>query len=185
MKVLSIVENEVLGPQAEEEVFDVIAILTFAVACVDVSFYMWILDALHGTMSYLEEMEQKRKMKRYLSLRLVLLLSILFAIVWAVFGIVKSYLAARMLDERHEWGVQAAWEVNYFFILASVSILWKPDPNAKEYAYVMELPSMANGDLQFSTNENVEGDDDEDDDVNPESGEEGEEDKEDDVKEIS
>ena len=155
LKVFSIVENEVLGPKVEEELFDIVAILTFVVAFIDVTFYMWILDSLSGTMQYLEEMDQKRKLQRYLRLRLVFLLSILFAFVWAVFGIVNSYMSARMLDEKHEWGVQAAWEINYFMVLASVSFLWKPDPNAKEYAYIMELPSMARDDLKFSTNEGI------------------------------
>jgi len=177
LKVFSIVDNEVLGAKAEEELFDIVAIFTFVVAAIDVSCYMWILDALSGTMQYLEEMDQKMKLKRYLKLRLVFLLSILFAVVWAVFGIVNSYLDARVLDEKHEWGVQGAWEVNYFMVLAAVSFLWKPHPHAKEYAYVMELPSMASDDLEFSTNEGIV-----DEDADVEDRVEGEED---DMKEIS
>lgn len=161
VKIFSIVENEVLATSVEQELFDFVAILTFVVAAIDVYFYMWILDALTGTMQYLEDMNQKMKLQRYLKLRLVFLISVLFAVVWAVFGIVNSYMDARMLEEKHEWSVQAAWEVNYFMVLTSVSYLWKPDPNAKEYAYVMELPSMIsdNGESNFETNAGLEDDD--------------------------
>ena len=31
-------------------------------------------------------------------------------------------------------------------VLAGVAILWRPQENAKEYAYVMELPPMMAGD---------------------------------------
>jgi hypothetical protein len=36
-------------------------------------------------------------------------------------------------------------ELNYIYVLAGVAILWRPSPNAKEYAYVMELPAMTAG----------------------------------------
>lgn len=166
LRVLRVVENEVIGSKVNRELLDVTAVLTFLVAAIDVTFYMWILDSLSGTMQYLENMSQSTKLQRYLRLRLVLLLSILFAVVWAVFGIVNNYLSTSMLDQRHEWGVQAAWEVNYFLVLAAVSILWKPDPSAKEYAYVMELPSMPNEDMEFDTNADC----DEDDDIEENSG---------------
>ena len=37
-------------------------------------------------------------------------------------------------------------EINYVFVLLSVAILWRPQPNAKEYAYVMELPAVTTDD---------------------------------------
>ena len=37
-------------------------------------------------------------------------------------------------------------ELNYIFVLMGVAILWRPQENAKEYAYVMELPSVASDD---------------------------------------
>ena len=36
----------------------------------------------------------------------------------------------------------AAMELNYIFVLLGVAILWRPQENAKEYAYVMELPAL-------------------------------------------
>jgi hypothetical protein len=37
-------------------------------------------------------------------------------------------------------------ELNYVIVLLGVAILWRPQENAKEYAYVMELPAMTAGD---------------------------------------
>ena len=36
-------------------------------------------------------------------------------------------------------------ELNYLFVLTGVAILWRPQENAKEYAFVMQLPSMKAG----------------------------------------
>ena len=162
-KVFSIVENEVLTEKVQNEIFDTVAILTFAIALMDVVFYLWILDALNASMQYLEEMNQKMKLDRYLKLRLVFLLSIVFAVAEACFGIINSFMPSRMLNERHEWGVQGAWEINYFAVLAAISYLWKPDPFARDYAYVMELPSMENADSEnYDTNAGLVEDEDED-----------------------
>ena len=38
------------------------------------------------------------------------------------------------------------------FILIGVAVLWRPNPDAKQYAYVMELPSIGGGrDMTFDT----------------------------------
>jgi len=153
-EIFAIVENEIIGPEEEEEIFDIVTILTFIVAAIDVSFYMWILDALSGTMQYLENLSQNAKLRRYLRLRLALLLSILFAVVWAVFGIVNNYMETRILQQQQEWAVQAAWELNYVMVMMVVAILWRPNATAKEYAFVMELPSMGH-DVDFD-DDNIE-----------------------------
>ena len=38
--------------------------------------------------------------------------------------------------------VDALGELNYVLVLIGVAILWRPNENAKEYAFVMELPPM-------------------------------------------
>jgi len=152
MTVLAITENEVLSTEAETELLDVVTILTFVTAFIDVSFYLWIFDALNGTMKYLEDMAQARKLKRYLRLRLILLFSVLFAVVWTVFGIVDSYNDQRIINEEENgWVLSAVWEVNYLAVLVGLAWLWAPQEGAKEYAYVMELSQLGN-DLEFDTN---------------------------------
>mmetsp|Transcript_16206 Transcript_16206/g.21489 ORF Transcript_16206/g.21489 Transcript_16206/m.21489 type:complete len:584 (-) Transcript_16206:558-2309(-) len=151
MTVFGITENQLLSIDQEEEIFDLVTILTFVVAAMDVTFYMWILDSLNGTMQYLENMSQNMKLQRYLRLRCILLFSILFAVVWAVFGIVDNLMDGHMMEVSNEWLVSAVWELNYLIVLIAVAWLWKPDPKAKEYAYVMELPTLG-GDVEFETN---------------------------------
>ena len=90
MTVFAITENEILTHNEENEILDVVTILTFVTSCIDVCFYIWIFCALSSTMQYLEGMNQTMKLKRYLRLRMILLLSVLFAIVWTVFGLVDS-----------------------------------------------------------------------------------------------
>ena len=163
MTVLAITENQILSVNEETEILDVVTILTFCTAIFDVTFYLWIFDALNGTMQYLESMNQAMKLKRYLRLRLILLISVLFAIVWTVFGIVDSYNEQRMVtEEDNGWVPNAVWEINYLVMLIGLSCLWAPEAGAKEYAYVMELPALGGDDLEFDTNIVDSPDDDED-----------------------
>jgi hypothetical protein len=165
MKTLSFVE--------EEELFDVVTVLTFVTAALDVIFIMWILDALNGTMEHLETMNQSRKLMRYLRLRCIFLFAILFAVIWAIFSLVDTYDEEGIVREEQEWVIDAATEVNYLFVLIAVAILWRPNPNAKEYAYVMELPVLGADDeneLELTVNVPSAMDDDDDDDQEPSSG---------------
>lgn len=109
-------------------------------------------------------MSQHQKLKIMLRLRLILILSILFAVFWSIFGFVNLYVNNRILNLDQEWAVKGAWEVNYLFVLVSISFLWRPNERAKELAYVMELPSSSDlDDIEFDTNEGLQEDDDWDD----------------------
>jgi len=149
LTILAVTENETLSINEEKELFDAVTIITFVVAAIDVTFYMWIIDALNGTMQYLENMNQRIKLQRYLTLRLILLFSILFALVWSIFSLVNTYTAdedASILEEQQEWAVGALMEINYLLMLIGVAYLWRPNPNAKDLAYVMELPALGGDD---------------------------------------
>lgn len=135
-----------LSYEAEVDLFDLATIFDFVVAAVNVIFIMWTLDALGATMTYLDNMNQTRKLARYLRLRTILLFAVLFAVVWSVFALVDTYDEDGIVREEHEWIVEAATEVNYLAVLVGVAILWRPNPNAKEYAYVMELSATAGAD---------------------------------------
>jgi hypothetical protein len=153
--IVSYVDMKTMSTKSEEELIGIVEILTLVIALIDVTFYMWILNALNGTMQYLENMSQHNKLRRYLRLRLILLLSILFAVVWGIFGLVDTFLDEGILSQDSEWAIKAAWELNYLLVLVSVAVLWRPNPAAKEYAFVMELPSVG-GDVEFTTNDDVE-----------------------------
>ena len=134
-------EIQRMSQEKEEELFDIVSILGLVIVAVDLIFYFWIIDSLSATMEYLENMKQTSKLLRYLRLRCILMFSILFGVVWAVFGIVDTYDAGIVTQEAR-WVLDAAMEMNYLFVLIAVAILWRPQQNAKEYAYVMQLPAM-------------------------------------------
>ena len=126
----------------EKELVDVVYILSFVIVLINLIFYFWIIDSLGGTMEYLENMKQTRKLLRYLRLRMFLMFSILFGVMWFVFGIVDT-IDQGIVSTEAKWVLDASIEINYLFLLVVVAWLWRPQENAKEYAYVMELPSMS------------------------------------------
>ncbi len=165
MTVLAITEVQVLSTAVETELVSAVMMLSLITALIDVIFYLWIFSALSGTMEYLQGLNQSRKLKRYLRLRMILLLSVLFAVVWTVFGIVDANNNQRIVNEEvNGWVLNAVWDINYLFVLVGLSCLWAPEAGAKEYAYVMELSAIGN-DLQFDTN--VDGPDSDDDEGRP------------------
>jgi len=145
-------EKDVQEISEDTEISPIKLVLSFAVAIMELVFYIWILDSLNGTMQYLENMNQSMKLKRYLRLRFILLISILFAMIVIVYTLVNSRFEGSVLGDGQEWATAAAWDANYMFILIAVAILWRPNPNAKQFAYVIELPTTGGGeDLTFDT----------------------------------
>lgn len=142
MEQIMFTEIKRLTPNEEKELFDIVSILSFVIVVINLIFYFWIIDALGGTMEYLESMKQTRKLLRYLRLRMFLMFSILFGVMWSVLGIVDTYDQGIVSNEA-KWVLDASIETNYVFLLVVVAWLWRPQENAKEYAYVMELPSMS------------------------------------------
>jgi len=156
MIVFAIEDMETLSYNEEETLFDVVRILTLVDSAINVIFIMWILDALNNTMLYLENMNQTRKLDRYLKLRCLFLFSILFATMWSVFTLVDTVQDEGIVEEEHAWAIDAATEINYLFVLVGVAYLWRPNPSAREYAYVMELPAMgADGENELELTGNV------------------------------
>jgi len=141
MMEFAVEDMTTLSYEDEVELFDIVTILTFVVAAIDVIYVLWYLDALNGTMQYLESNSQLRKLQRYLHLRSILLFAILFAVIWVVFSLVDNYDEDGIVREEHGWIVDGATEVNYLYVLTGVAILWRPNPSARDYAYVMELPA--------------------------------------------
>jgi len=141
MDVVAYTEVQKLSEEEEDELFDIVEILGIVIVVLDVIFVIWILDAMNGTMEYLENMNQTSKLLRYLRLRFILLFAILFAIAYTVFGVVDQ-VDQGIVDHEQEWVLLASIELDYVFVLLGVATLWRPQENAKEYAYVMELPVM-------------------------------------------
>lgn len=135
-------EIQRMSTKKEEELIDIVLVLGLVIVLINLIFYFWIIDSLSSTMEYLESMKQTRKLLRYLRLRMILMFSILFGVMWAVFSIVDTYDQGIAAQES-KWVIDSLVEVIYLFVLVAVAWLWRPQENANEYAYVMELPAMS------------------------------------------
>jgi len=164
--IIFVEEFQILSNEVEKEIYDIFAIFTYLVAACDVTFIIWIFDGMNSTMEYLENMNQSMKLKRFLRLRLILILSVFFVVVAAVFTIVDATMDTTLLSEGQEWLTRGAFELNYILVLFSIALLWRPDPRAKEFAYVMELPSIADDENDLALNSNIGSPDEEEDGVN-------------------
>jgi hypothetical protein len=102
MNVVAYTEVHKISQEEDDELFDIVAVLSLVIAVLDVIFFLWIIDALNGTMEYLENLSQNSKLLRYLRLRLILLCSILFTIAYTVFGVVDSYDEG-IVQQEQEW----------------------------------------------------------------------------------
>jgi Lung seven transmembrane receptor len=105
-------------------------------------FMLWTLCTLNNTIIDLKMMNQTRNLERFIRLRFLCVFSMLLATVQAVFTVVNKVNDERLVAEEHVCAIYAASEINYLLLLVGVAYLWKPNPNAQEYAGVMELPAM-------------------------------------------
>eukprot|EP00816_Leptocylindrus_hargravesii_P011914 CAMPEP_0196824648 /NCGR_PEP_ID=MMETSP1362-20130617/92602_1 /TAXON_ID=163516 /ORGANISM="Leptocylindrus danicus, Strain CCMP1856" /LENGTH=862 /DNA_ID=CAMNT_0042204969 /DNA_START=52 /DNA_END=2640 /DNA_ORIENTATION=- len=137
--------------QEEENAFKNIAsIFELFTVLLDVFIYVWIFDALKATIQHLETMAQHEKLKIMLRLRNIIYVSITFAVLWSLFRFVNYSTTPNILSMDQVWALTGAWEVNYFFLLFCVAILWCPNERSKEFAYAMELPSGGDfDDIEF------------------------------------
>jgi len=137
--------------QEEENTFKNIAsIFELFTVLLDVFIYVWIFDALKATIQHLETMAQHEKLKIMVRLRSIIYVSIAFAVLWSLFRFVNYSTTPNILSMDQVWALNGAWEVNYFFLLFCVAILWRPNERSKEFAYAMELPSGGDfDDIEF------------------------------------
>ena len=142
-------EFEELTVDEDAEILDILFVLTLVISAFQVVFFLWILDGLNSTMQYLENMNQTRKLQRFLHLRSLLLYALLLATMWVVFALVDSYDENGIVMEENEWMLESATEMIFLFVLIGIAYMWRPNPTAKEYAYAMELPALGDGETEL------------------------------------
>lgn len=86
------------------------------------------------------------KLKRYYRLCQILFPVIILGIGSSIFEITMNQKI--WLDDSLEYvtlrvALRIAWQVNYTFVITAIAILWKPDSRSKEFAFIMELPQIA------------------------------------------
>eukprot|EP00531_Pseudo-nitzschia_arenysensis_P006341 CAMPEP_0116144828 /NCGR_PEP_ID=MMETSP0329-20121206/16235_1 /TAXON_ID=697910 /ORGANISM="Pseudo-nitzschia arenysensis, Strain B593" /LENGTH=808 /DNA_ID=CAMNT_0003640327 /DNA_START=108 /DNA_END=2534 /DNA_ORIENTATION=- len=136
----------------EEELVDLVLVLSLVIFVINIIFYVWILKALSRTTEYLKNMNQTSKLRRHLRLRCLIITSlVLITVLTAVNATqtVARILPAVVPDAQfqpfltvdQEWILKAVGYLNILFILFGVAILWRPNPEAKDYAMQMQIPS--------------------------------------------
>eukprot|EP00977_Amphora_coffeiformis_P008065 scaffold1803_cov92-Amphora_coffeaeformis.AAC.88 len=112
---------------------------------IDLVFLIWIPKSLLRTMEYLRETNQERKLLRF---------TWIYRILLAAVGLSMLVFVAAVMDIVYDGGqlnlnLAEINEINVFLILLMVSLLWRPNPMAREYAYVTEMPTEDN-DLELT-----------------------------------
>jgi mannose/fructose/N-acetylgalactosamine-specific phosphotransferase system component IIC len=141
LAILAVTDVESISTDAEEELIDVVIVLTPMIIVINVVFYFWIMNSLKATTEYLQNMNQTSKLRRHLRLRCIIMSSLFFAFIWLLLNIANVFTA--FLSQERQWILEAAMHANYVFVLVGMAILWRPNSNAKDYALQMELPAMS------------------------------------------
>ena len=182
--------NKHLGQSAY---MDSLTVLVLLLALVDIIFYMWILQALMSTISYLERKNQSAKLLLFRRFRCVLIISVLFSLAWSIYSMAASVDGYYEQHWKQQWSINAVWEVLYVMILIAIAFLWRPSRfvsilrdlvfpppraahvflfhifrNSQRYAYSQQLATSdpdENFDDEFPDRKGrTDGDDDDDDD---------------------
>lgn len=117
---------------------------------VDIFIWYLIFTRLSSTMQHLEQNNQERKLERYNWLLRIMILAVLMnmAAVFIVIGEIASNgnVDVAVLPEVSDAG--------FFLVMCCVAYLWRPNPNAREYAYAEELSGVDDGvyDLELTEN---------------------------------
>jgi Lung seven transmembrane receptor len=120
------------GEQQETEIGDFVQVCFWLSFYIDIVFLIWIPSAMCQTMHYLKTTNQLRKLERYQTLLKIMIVSVVLTIVTIVLVFSGAFgLSFMDIGEGNEF--------NFFIMLTFVAVVWRPNPNAREFAYSMEL----------------------------------------------
>ncbi len=140
LMVLAVNKVESWSASAEEELVDLLILISLGLVAVNLIFFFWIISSLVATTDYLKNMNQTTKLRRHLRLRCIIMVAFIISLAWVLFSIVDGLVS--ILTSNQYWLLEGAMHLNNLFVIVSVAILWRPNPNAKDYAMQIELPAM-------------------------------------------
>jgi mannose/fructose/N-acetylgalactosamine-specific phosphotransferase system component IIC len=140
LAVLAVTDVQSISTGEEDEIIDLVLVLTPMIIVINVLFYFWIVNSLKATTQYLQNMNQTSKLRRHLRLRCIIMTSLFIAFAWLILNIAEVF--TDFLSQDQQWVMEAGMHANYVFVLVGVAILWRPNANAKDYALQLELPAM-------------------------------------------
>jgi len=126
--------------QEEEELLNLALVLAPIIFVINIIFYCWIISSLSSTTEYLRNMNQTSKLRRHMRLRCLIITSLVVVGIVMALDIAQRFIYYFSQDQL--WILQAVTHANYLFILFGVSILWRPNSHAKDYAMQMEVPAI-------------------------------------------
>lgn len=156
---------QLVSTTEKEELIDLALVLSSVIICINIIFYCWIISSLKSTTEYLRNMNQTSKLRRHLRLRFLIITSLIIisalTAVTATQFLVDFFFKAfgieilkfePILGADQVWIIEAVGYGNYLFILFGVTILWRPNADAKDYAMQLQLPSVEDdeNDLELS-----------------------------------
>jgi Lung seven transmembrane receptor len=120
------------GQQEETAISDFLQICFWLTFYIDIVFMIWIPSAMCQTMHYLKTTNQLRKLERYQVLLKIMIGAVVLTIITVIVVFTEAFgLSFMDINEGNEF--------NFFIILTFVAVVWRPNPNAREFAYAMEL----------------------------------------------
>lgn len=120
------------GEVQETEVGDLVDVCLWLSFYIDIVFMIWIPSAMCQTMHYLKTTNQLRKLERYQVLLKIMMVAVLLTIITIILAVTGTF-GLSLMD------IGEGNEINFFIILTFVAMVWRPNPNAREFAYAMEL----------------------------------------------
>ena len=155
--------NRFFSSNEEEELFDLALVLALVIFFINIIFYVWIISSFRATTAYLKNMNQTSKLRRHLRLRCLVITSLVIITVLTVVNfaqrmavivplIMPDSQIQPFLTTDQMWILKAIGYGNHLFILFGVTILWRPNSDAKDYAMQMQVPTDADdeNDLELS-----------------------------------
>ena len=135
-------EGHITGVYETGFLADVESNLITAMLLIDLIFVTWIPTALRRTIAHLRSTNQERKLERFRHLVRIICFAVSFSILVFLFIVLDiAYDNGRLALS---FDYSDVGELNLYLLLLLVAILWRPNPMAREYAYVMEAPTEEN-----------------------------------------
>jgi len=150
---------QLVSSARKEELVDIELVLSYVIVCINIIFYCWIISSVKSTTEYLRNMNQTSKLRRHLRLRCLIIVSLIIISSLAAVNIVQALASKinqiddiKIFKPDNLWIMEAVKYGNYLLILFGVSILWRPNADAKDYAMQMQIPATEGdeNDLELS-----------------------------------
>ena len=102
---------------------------------IDFVIWIWVIFCLNVTIKHLEDNQQERKLRRYKWLLNIMIIAVIMNVMALIF--ISTEIADGLNVNITLW--PATMELGFFLVVGCIAYLWRPNPNAREFAYVEEV----------------------------------------------